>query len=298
MCGCYSCGRWIPVLFVLSVIGSCYVVFTLDVLLQLLLSADPLTHTTGIWCTVVFNVLFGFGTISFMRTVYDEPGTVPAAWVVGADEEEEASTLLPPSLPVLETKHDGSRRICRKSTPNIYKPDRAHFCRQLGRCVLKMDHFCPWTNSCIGFGNHKFFLLFVFYMTACDLFVVVSLAHKFAKYLDAADRDFSRLASQEEFRVSLVFLTLCLLGAALVPFFWFHAYLVTANYTTIEFLEKRGCNPPPDHVNRYHLGLYRNLESVLGRNPLFWFIPVRWFNDGDGLAYELNPAWVSMNKSK
>jgi palmitoyltransferase ZDHHC6 len=78
----------------------------------------------------------------------------------------------------------------------------------------------------------------------------------------------------------------------------FHAYLVTTNYTTIEFLEKRGCNPPPDHINRYDIGLFRNLESVLGPNPLLWLFPVRWFNEGDGLAFELNPAWSSMTKSK
>lgn len=25
-----------------------------------------------------------------------------------------------------------------------WKPDRAHHCSQIDRCVLKMDHFCPW----------------------------------------------------------------------------------------------------------------------------------------------------------
>ena len=48
---------------------------------------------------------------------------------------------------------------------------------------------------------------------------------------------------KEEFRVSLTYLMICLLAAGLTAFFGFHAYLVCANYTTIEFLEKRR---PPD----------------------------------------------------
>lgn len=28
-----------------------------------------------------------------------------------------------------------------------YKTDRAHHCRELGRCVRKMDHFCPWYDN-------------------------------------------------------------------------------------------------------------------------------------------------------
>lgn len=30
------------------------------------------------------------------------------------------------------------------STCLNWKPDRAHHCREIERCVRKMDHFCPW----------------------------------------------------------------------------------------------------------------------------------------------------------
>jgi palmitoyltransferase len=37
-------------------------------------------------------------------------------------------------------------KFCQKC--NIYKPFRAHHCSVCNRCVLKMDHHCPWINNC------------------------------------------------------------------------------------------------------------------------------------------------------
>ena len=37
---------------------------------------------------------------------------------------------------------DGHPKWC--STCLNWKPDRAHHCREVERCVRKMDHFCPW----------------------------------------------------------------------------------------------------------------------------------------------------------
>ena len=37
---------------------------------------------------------------------------------------------------------DGRPTYC--STCHQFKTDRAHHCREVNRCVRKMDHFCPW----------------------------------------------------------------------------------------------------------------------------------------------------------
>ena len=45
-------------------------------------------------------------------------------------------------------------RRCRKCNDN-YKPSRAHHDSVTGRCIVKMDHYCPWVGNAVGIMNHK-----------------------------------------------------------------------------------------------------------------------------------------------
>lgn len=56
------------------------------------------------------------------------------------------------------------------------KPPRTHHCSTCGRCVLKMDHHCPWMNNCIGLKNQKSFLLFNMYVMICSAWTVIRVA--------------------------------------------------------------------------------------------------------------------------
>merc|ERR1719259_737154 len=63
----------------------------------------------------------------------------------------------------------GAQRYCLYT--RCIKPDRSHYCSVVKKVVLKMDHFCPWVNNCIGWSNYKFFILFLFYAFTYCLYV-------------------------------------------------------------------------------------------------------------------------------
>lgn len=43
---------------------------------------------------------------------------------------------------VFVCEQDGRPKWCTECAN--WKPDRSHHCSDVGRCVRKMDHFCPW----------------------------------------------------------------------------------------------------------------------------------------------------------
>jgi hypothetical protein len=175
-------------------------------------------------------------------------------------------------------------RYCSKCL--IYKPDRAHHCSALERCVLKMDHFCPWTNNTVGFYNHKFFVQFLYYgFMACLVTAVLS----FPAIVQRLSMEISDEQTGEFVIVilGLIGWIVCVIFAfALLFFAAFHTYLVLRNRTTIETYE--ATDPTTALVlEAFDLGPRANWKSVFGEHVWAWILPV-WsrHHRGDGISWE------------
>eukprot|EP00730_Choanoeca_flexa_P001164 TRINITY_DN10510_c0_g1_i5.p1 TRINITY_DN10510_c0_g1~~TRINITY_DN10510_c0_g1_i5.p1 ORF type:complete len:192 (+),score=1.39 TRINITY_DN10510_c0_g1_i5:398-973(+) len=56
---------------------------------------------------------------------------------------------------------------------NCYRPQGAHHCSICQRCVLNMDHHCPWVNNCVGRHNQLHFVQFTFYICMSSLLMLI-----------------------------------------------------------------------------------------------------------------------------
>ncbi|XP_022832997.1 probable palmitoyltransferase ZDHHC16 [Spodoptera litura] len=77
-----------------------------------------------------------------------------------------------PGYPPPTTHVSEAASICRRCISP--RPPRTHHCSVCDRCILAMDHHCPWLNNCVGYYNARFFYLYMVYMVIGVTFIIVA----------------------------------------------------------------------------------------------------------------------------
>jgi len=283
-----SVAHVMPPLFVFVLISTVFAVYSslhLLPLLQLGMASpdrDKSAHDRGCLHGAVSQVLSALLVVCFVRAVLADPGRVPAG------DAACVAAVLPREL-----KASGERRFCKGC--RAQKPDRAHHCRVCERCVLKMDHHCPWIMNCIGLRNHKFFFLSVVYAVLDCYFISCTVLESV-----------QHAASEETTPLNRFLLVLCMtlaviMAALLTPFLSFHAWLMFRGMTTIEFCEKTSGGSSGmlfRPAASYSLGCVGNLKAVLGPHILLWFLPF-CPPAGDGVRWDprrsSDPEWADQD---
>jgi len=125
----------------------------------------------GLFLFIFYNALAVMAIVAQLRCMLTDPGAVKKDAVPIVEEEIVSDD---------EEKDEGSRRYrrwCRRCRG--YKPPRAHHCSICMRCIIKMDHHCPWVNNCVGALNHKFFLQFLCYIFLLCSFTLTLVIARF-----------------------------------------------------------------------------------------------------------------------
>lgn len=125
----------------------------------------------GIIHLICFNVATLVAMYSHYKTMTTDPGAVPNNAKPLVDDYIEIDHEVNKQT---NTGLDKYKKMCRRC--QAFKPLRAHHCSTCGRCVVKMDHHCPWVNNCVGIGNQKLFIVFLFWVNFVCCYSLILLA--------------------------------------------------------------------------------------------------------------------------
>ncbi|KAL0140261.1 DHHC palmitoyltransferase-domain-containing protein [Mucor lusitanicus] len=217
--------------------------------------------------------------------ILTDPGSVPNRWI-------------PRQQAFIEVKKSThTPRFCK--TCNNYKPPRTHHCSTCNRCVLKMDHHCPWVNNCVGFANYCHFFRFLIYVDISSIYLFILLSCRLAQLVrDMRHYDIRPTALESAFlSINLVLAVTVMIAVGILTSY--HIYCITTNTTTIEGWEKgrsltiKGMGKIQNIKCPYDQGIYKNIQAVLGRWPIFWLVPGQM--SGTGLDFPITTKCIDQD---
>ncbi|OTB06063.1 hypothetical protein M426DRAFT_72417 [Hypoxylon sp. CI-4A] len=220
---CCNCLTYFPLAFVYSL-----TTWAVWVVVNIGSSATSKPYWIGTKSSIGGVLLYLLLNWCYTTAVFTNPGST-----TNYDGYSSLPTHAPPQATSFTVKANGELRFCKKCQAR--KPDRAHHCSTCRRCVLKMDHHCPWLAGCIGLRNHKAFLLFLIYTTI----------YCFYCFAVSGSWVYKELVTQTQYTDTLMpvnFIMLAvisgIIGIVVGAFTGWHIMLASRNQTTIECLER------------------------------------------------------------
>jgi hypothetical protein len=144
---------------------------------------------------------------------------------------------------------------CRKCA--IVTPPRAMHCFLCNRCVLGMDHHCPWLATCIGYHNHSYFFLFLFYVSVgCLYLCLFTIPLFYSVTVRRRPQDWSGVRMRRDrFAITLLGVLPMTFVVCVGAMMLWHAIVLACGATSLEAVE-----------------VFRWLRDVVSQNG-----PCRWF---------------------
>eukprot|EP01116_Phalansterium_solitarium_P000849 TRINITY_DN10698_c0_g1_i1.p1 TRINITY_DN10698_c0_g1~~TRINITY_DN10698_c0_g1_i1.p1 ORF type:complete len:322 (-),score=67.46 TRINITY_DN10698_c0_g1_i1:2-967(-) len=252
------------------------------VLPQLVSLQSPL----GVACVGASVFIAGNIYFNYVMTVITRPGYSPEP-----DEEAAAAAVAALAGEPVPRRGEGFSKVCKQC--RRAKPPRAHHCHVCQKCVLRMDHHCPWVGNCVGHHNHKYFMLFLLYLTLGCLVVV---AASYGMFRQAGDMHSAWRGSSSRGMVIFAFVLTLSVAIAIGLMLGWHVYLCLTNQTTIEFYFNRFKKNEAKlrgevWHNDFDLGIAKNVEMFFGLRDVgahrwwLWLLPSVRPAQGDGMHY-------------
>jgi len=231
---------------------------------------------------VVFNFVWILAIWSYLQAHWTDPGRVPTRWrnfVEQVGDDLHVASAQPAWQPGLATH-------CWKCRDP--RPERAKHCKICDTCILRMDHHCPWINNCVGFKNHKYFILLGIYSGLASVIAVgtslpeLVLCSAMFVYME---RGMSLAWGNEDMGLDITDITAFVLFGAVallalvvfIPLLSRHLPLAMRNTTCIEDNFTNMPNPFDQG------GISKNLAQIFGSLGPDWFFPIpprRQLTDG------------------
>jgi hypothetical protein len=294
---CYATLKFIPVFFILAVVGWSYYAYVVQ---MCILTVESVPQKVIYLC--IYHPLLILFLWSYYRTMFESSIGPPREFYIGDVEGERIATAQTiderraglvrlarqANLPLLTRHFDGSVRYC--FVCQCIKPDRAHHCSVCEKCVLRYDHHCPWTNSCISYANYKYFILFLGWALIFCIYVAGTSLEYFIQFWQGvtnAQKDGTNSTPPSgKFHILFLFFASIMFAISVSSLFFYHLFLTAKNRTTLEsFRAPIFANGP--QKEGFNLGSQRNFQEIFGTNFFKAFLPI-FTTRGDGVHYPMN----------